>query len=131
MKLKSFNPTNIPASTKSGIPKIALNSKSGTISFTKFACEKLGLKLTGAQIEFFQDEKNKEDWYISESKVGFVLRAKDDKSMLFNATFLVKSIFESKEYLHHTGHVLIAAEPVKINNVDHWPLITSTLKNPE
>ncbi len=37
MKLKSFNPENIPQNARQGVPKVSMNLKSGTITFTKTA----------------------------------------------------------------------------------------------
>lgn len=131
MKFKSFNPESIPQNARAGIPKIALNSKSGTLSFTKSAVERLGLtekSAGGVKIEFFFEEE-KEEWYLAETKSGFDIRSKTDQTMIFNSTFLVKKIFDSMAYEKHTGHILIGSEPEMINKVKYWPLITSTLKN--
>lgn len=129
MKLKSFNPENIPQNTRIGIAKVSLNSKSGTITLTKQTVIKMDLK-PNDKIEFFQDEENVDEWYIAVTKNGFDIRdKKKDQTFIFNSTFLVKKIFDSMIYNHHTGYCLLGAEPVIKDKVKYWPIITKTLKN--
>lgn len=129
MKLKSYNSQNLPVSSKTK-PALYINSKAGLLHFNATAALKLGLK-NGDAVEFHQDEDSENDWFISKSKSGFVVRDKDkasaDKGVAFNNTTLAKLLFEKLGYKKQTGSVLIGAEPVKNEKVEYWPLITAYL----
>lgn len=129
MKLKSYNPETLPVSSK-GKPAMYLNSKAGMLHISAAAAEKLGLK-EGDFIELSQDEDEPQDWYLSKTKKGFGLRNKKkgsaEQGLIFNNTALTKLIFESVGYQEQTGRVLFGAEPVTVNKVDYWPVITSNL----
>jgi hypothetical protein len=130
MKLKTYNTENLPSinHSKAGL---YINSKAGLFHLNRTAVERMGLK-DGDCIEFHQDEDSEEwDWYISKSKGGFALRNKgkdtDELGLTFNNKALAKLIFEQLKYVKQTGRCLVAAEPVKHNKIEYWPLITAYL----
>lgn len=129
MKLKTYNTENLPniSHSKAGL---YINSKAGLFHLNKTAVERMGLK-DGDCIEFHQDEDGENDWYITKSKDGFALRNKgkdtDQLGLTFNNTALAKLMFEQLKYTKQTGRCLVAAEPVKHNKNEYWPLITAYL----
>ncbi len=129
MKLKFFNPENLPISTK-GKPAVYINAKAGMFHISAIAAEKMGLK-EGDSVELSQDEENTSDWYLSKSKKGFALRNKmkgsAEQGLIFNNVTLAKMIFESVEYDQKSGRCLFGAEPVTVKSVDYWPIITASL----
>jgi len=81
MELEKFNPTNVKT-VRTGKPTVRF-AKSGQVSLNKFLVELLKIK-EGDMVEFAQDKKAPEDWYIKKTKLdGFVVRNTGKKTIAF------------------------------------------------
>lgn len=128
MKLKTFNAEN--ASLKrSGKPTIRVNRKSGVLSLSTSALELMDLK-QGSEIELSQDEDSPADWYIhkSHSGNGFKIKCRLRNAQI-QSTYLARKILDClKQPDMQSARFLISREPVEIEGLTCWLIITSSGK---
>lgn len=119
MKLKSFNPEVLPATTG---PKqkqaMSIHIKSGLFSLNGAVCKLMELD-NGDQVEIYQDEQDPENWYIAKVKEGgFRLRGKTARSgsLFFSNRKLCDLILESVDAKPSKPGVRlpIAGQPTKL-----------------
>jgi len=131
MKLETFNTENVQ-NQRSGTPMIGVNHLSGTIRFNPAAVEKIGL-VKDMMIFLHHDKDNPGDWYLEIVKEkGFLLRKKSitgEKGLVTQSCKLVRKIFETVKYNGKSGNIGIGAEPLKVDKLKLWPLITAKLIN--
>jgi len=123
MKLVTFNRVSVPSRSK-GEAIVSLSRK-GASSLSKDAVQLTELT-AGEEIGFHQDEKKPEDWYMSRTEDGFMLR--DDKGsggLAFNNVVMADIILESLNIDQERVAFLIGSEPVIIDEVQYWPIITA------
>lgn len=119
----TFIPENTVA-TKRGEPMISLARK-GANCINKAAAEKM--QLAGdSLIGFHQDKDNPEDWYISLVEEGFPLRNdKGDGALYFNNVAMAHTMLDALGIEEDRCAFMLASEPVTVDEVDYWPLITA------
>lgn len=128
MKLKRFNQQNRLPGFRGNSRASVRFFKTGMITFTASALKRLGLA-QGQYVEIAQDEDSPEDWFIMHSteQSGFLLR---DGGKSGNAIFNNAHI--GREFVNQFGPgknsvaCLLATEPVTIDGVEYWPIITSS-----
>lgn len=126
MKLKTFNTENTYSQRESK-PFILVSQKTGLFGFNRGAYEAIGLK-AGDQVQFHQNEENREEWFIEKVKQGgFTVRNYKEKSLLFNNTTLARTIFNSVGAEGGSGRLIIG-EQVKFGKQSFHTLITASLK---
>lgn len=126
MDLKPFNYANTRM-RRPGTPAIRFDYKKGVIGISKEAAEMMKLK-EGDKVEFFQDEKNKEDWYIGKTKNsdGLIVRSNGKMSgLLLNNVVVCRKIAESAG-IEQSASYLVSKKSIKHNGHDLWPIITSS-----
>lgn len=126
-KLKIYDVNNTPKTNVRGKAFIHI-TKNGIFTFNKPMVEKLGLKI-GDSLRIANDEANPKDWYLllGEHPDGFKVRKKTADTVLFNAAGIADLIFKSLKTTPKPGRILIGAEPVEVDKLKVWPLITSPL----
>lgn len=118
MKLKSFNPEVLPATTgRQFTPFVSIHMKSGMFGINGVACEIIGLK-KGDLVEVYQDEEDPENWYLAKVKEGgWTLSQKYNSTGLFfcNKQLCVLIIDSVGAELSKPGVRLpLAGEPTKL-----------------
>lgn len=124
MKLITFDTSNI-IDQKRGDATIHFTT-GGAATLSKTAVENMNLQ-AGEMLAFHQDEENPEDWYISLSEDGFLLRQdKNETSRLkFNSSILCKMILSNLEIDSKGVAFFIGSEPtIDEDEVAYWPIIT-------
>jgi hypothetical protein len=127
MALKSYNPSNVPSHSKKTAPMVTLNRKAGTITFNAEAQRTLSLD-DKSMVEFYQDENEPSDWFVAKvKKNGFGFRRSNDKNyLIFNSSYLVKTIFDSCLYDGNNGRLIVGE--VSDDN-ETYALVTAGLRN--
>ena len=114
-----------------GPPQISINPKAVLISFTGKTIELLKIA-EGEKIAFSQDEESPRDWFLSKNENGFPLRVRDDskkkiKSYSLNNNAIARKLLNSLG-IEGSFRFTIGTEPININGVDYWPIITAAAK---
>ncbi len=116
MEIEVFDSTSIVRPTK-GALTCRINHKSGTISFSRMACEKMSLGV-GTAVSFGYDQKQR-TWFVYQHANGFKLRGKTEHGRTFNNSFLARKIIgdEVKSKLFKIG------QPTEENSIIYYPLL--------
>ena len=123
MKLTTFDAENM-VSQRKGDAMISVSRK-GASSVSKAAALRMSWG-GGDLISFHQDDETPEDWYISLSKSGFILR--DDKGgggLAFNNTAMANAFLDALGVEEDRAAFFIASEPIIENKVKYWAVMTS------
>lgn len=118
MNLKHYNPETLPTGRGAhGLPRVNI-TRVGRFSFNKPAMQLLSIG-DNDQVEFYQDEGDPQNWYISKvDKGGFVLKAKigNGNELVFYKKALAEVILESVDVKLTKPSVSlpIAGEPTKL-----------------
>lgn len=130
MKLKEYTPENCGFSRKSSPAFVSINTKVGTISFSKEAVQMIELK-DGDQVKFHQDESEESEWYVEKVKTGgFIVRTvKSAQSLMLNNSAVARNIAESVAFKGITGRCLMAGQPTEFKGRTLFGLLTSMLNN--
>lgn len=127
MKLKEFNSRNSMA-YKDGLPFIGINIKSGRIRINKSTIDLMKLEL-GMQVVFSQDEENPKDWYLAIKEGGLLVKqGLDSTSFMAYSRYIAKVIAESCEINITSFRMNIGKEPVVVDGIEYYPVITSSWK---
>lgn len=133
MKLKIYTPENLPSNGGGNMrnqkPSILFNQKPGGTSFNGALVEMLKLK-HGDCVQICQDEDSPKDWYILLSESGFVLNKPKDggKYLFFNSIPLGRKVLESLKVENQSARMIVVNEPVEIDNLTYYPIITASAK---
>jgi hypothetical protein len=130
MKLKKFAPVDTHRK-KNTVAAISLNVQVGSIRISQKAAELLAIKEDDF-IEFAKDEDTNA-WFVCKSDTGFKIRtksptAKDSSGHVIQSTHLVREIFEAANFVETSGRCIIGTEPVDIDGVQWFEIITLSLK---
>jgi hypothetical protein len=124
MKLKIYNQEN-SKNVISGKALIRIARKSGLITFSKSACEKLGLTLND-KLNICQDEESPLDFYIHKTAhpSGFELRIKAPAKTgaAFNCAKLSNLILWDKNC---KSAAYLIGDSFELEGLLYWPIITA------
>lgn len=82
MSFKVYNPKTTVSAPRKREAFISVSGKSGMISISIAAGEKMGLSLSSC-VEFLQDETKPKDWYLRLHENGFLLRQLKGREKIF------------------------------------------------
>lgn len=127
MQLEIFNKANNLV-VNTGAASINVDIKNGFISFSLSACIACEFN-SKTTIEFAADKKNPKDWYFfkSLSPEAFQLRPIKNNRFMIQNRVLAKRILNSLG-LEKNALMLISKEPVVIDSVAYYPIITKSAK---
>lgn len=123
MNLKKYNETTI-AKIGRGKPSISFSINNGVISISRAAATLMNLK-KGDRIEFFQNEKEPEDWYIrvSTGEHGFIVHDGKCGNLMFRNKKMAYIVLSSLK-LTRTSRFIISAEPEDIAGEKYYFILT-------
>ena len=127
MILKLINRETLGSTTRQGSPIVRLSSKSGTVSFQKFAAQKMNLAESDF-VEFGYDETDG-TYYVfkSDEKTGFNIRNKNGQGYVFQSTTAVRKIFDLLN-IELNSYRFILGEKTVIENVEYFPMFCPSPK---
>lgn len=130
MKLITIDPLKLER--KKGNANLQMSIKNGVINFSPMLLAMMDINI-GSRINFLQDEENPTNWYLCKAtSSGFELRGKNTSSSNCVAVLqcipLVRKIFNSIDFLKNTGKCLVGTEPININGIPHYEIITASFK---
>lgn len=124
MKIKIHTPELHPSAGRGSDPKVSISRKTGTVTLNKGTIELMGLSET-SKVSLVQDEEHPTDWYLMKDPNGFAIRqASQSKSMMFNNSSLVKSIFSSLNSLDNSLSIKVDEKAVMHEACKLYPLAT-------
>lgn len=103
---------------------VRINRIPGTVSFSKAACERMGLTSSSC-LSFCQDKKNPRDWYIRiDDPDGFQPRKTGVGQLILNTKKVAVRILDSLG-INSTCGFSLGSEPEEFDGVRYWAIITS------
>ena len=128
MKLKEFNQEN-SRNIMTGRLTVRIYRRTGIFQFSKQAAEVLGLQI-GSLVTIHQDEEHPEDFYFHKTSdpKGFILRGKGAElsGLTFNCSKVAVKILDLKK-VEKSASFQISKQPMLINGLEYWPIITARL----
>lgn len=133
MKLKVYNRDTVSSSVKSPMPAVSF-SQSGVVFFNQAASNVLDFE--NKKYSVVQDELSPKEWFLMEDKekgvqLRRILEYPKDKDITkgyqFNSVTLCKDIYESCSYIKPTTRVRLATEPMDLDGVKLFAIITKAV----
>lgn len=126
MKLKKIDKSSSTHFSK-GEKRISLYMKNGTLNFSS-ELARCGIFKPNQLIAFFQDETRPKDWYMAECETGFALKAKKDGTFTLTSSKFTHAIVESIGFNGKSCSFLVATEPIDLDGVKYYAILTSSIK---
>jgi hypothetical protein len=106
-----------------GRPTIRINSKNGSIAFSKHFAELAGFK-SGDKIAFHQDKNRAKDWYVSKTDHlrGLKLRLQANTQLVCTSTGMARKILSSLNNFDKSAGFRMANKPTEDK---YFAIITS------
>lgn len=131
MNFERFDKTNSTSTLGRGaVPSATVHmGEKGTFRFSKLLVEQMGIE-EGNGLAFLYDKTGSE-WFLQrDDENGIPLRAVKNGGLQLNSSKLVKRVSATLPGEMPSAVFQVAPEPIEVEDIKMWALLTSTAKAP-